>query len=60
MDSDSSEILVGLAAFPSIMFQSALLAEIPAVFVLLAECAALIPVMAYGFQYFVPSVDTPG
>lgn len=51
--------LVGVAVIPGVMLRSPLLAVIPAVAVLLAECAGLIPLLTYAFHRFDPSVDTP-
>jgi hypothetical protein len=52
-------MLVGVAVIPGAMFQSPLLAVIPAVVVLLGECACLVPLLIDAFQSFDPSVDTP-
>jgi hypothetical protein len=51
--------LVGVAVIPGVMLQSPLLAVVPAVAVLLAECAGLVPLLTYAFDRFDPSVDTP-
>ena len=51
--------LVGVTVIPGAMLQSPLLAVIPAIAVLLAECAGLVPLLTYAFDRFDPSVDTP-
>ncbi len=51
--------LVGVAVIPGVMFRSPLLAVIPAVAVLLAECAGLVPLLTYAFHRFDPSIDMP-
>ncbi len=51
--------LVGIAVIPGAMVSSPLLAVIPAVAVLLIECAGLVPLLTYAFHRFDPSVDTP-
>ncbi len=51
--------LVGVAVIPGAMLSSPLLAAIPAVAVLLIECAGLVPLLTYAFHRFDPSVDTP-
>lgn len=51
--------LVGVAVIPGAMLQSPMMAAIPAVAVLLAECAGLVPLLTYAFHRFDPSVDTP-
>ncbi len=52
--------LVGVAVIPGAMYRSPLLAAIPAIAVLLIECAGLVPLLTYAFHRFDPSVDTPG
>ncbi len=51
--------LVGVSTIPGILLGSPLLAVIPAVIVLLAECASMVPLLTLAFSRFDPSVDTP-
>ena len=51
--------LVGVAVIPGVMLASPLWAVVPAVAVLFAECAGLVPLLIFAFERFDPSVDTP-
>ena len=52
-------LFVGLGAIPGAIMESPVLAVSIAAIVLVAECLGVVPLMAYAFNRFDPSTDTP-